>query len=80
MNEIGGGSCRLVCMVLRWTRSYQASNTIKAQIKCIDIVVGDMSDALKKKMKEKIPDYPSKTMGLYTVVLIAVGAKYDLTA
>ena len=39
-----------------------------------------MSDALKKKMKEKIPDDPSKTMGLYTVVLIAVGAKYDLTA
>ena len=59
---------------------YQASNTDKAQIKRIDIVVGDMSDALKKKMKEKIPDDPSKTMGLYTVVLIAVGAKYDLTA
>ena len=59
---------------------YQASHTDKAQIKCIDIVVGDMSDALKKKMKEKIPDDPSKTMGLYTVVLIAVGAKYDLTA
>ena len=51
---------------------YQASHTDKAQIKCIDIVVGDMSDALKK-MKEKIPDDPSKTMGLYTVVLIAVG-------
>ena len=31
-------------------------------------------------MKEKIPDDPSKTMGLYTVVLIAVGAKYDFTA
>ena len=59
---------------------YQASHTDKAQIKCIDIVVGDMSDALKKKIKEKIPDDPSKTMGLYTVVLIAVGAKYDLTA
>lgn len=58
---------------------YQASHTDKAQIKCIDIVVGDMSDDLKKKMKEKIPDDPSKTMGLYTVVLIAVGAKYDLT-
>ena len=59
---------------------YQASHTDKAQIKCIDIVVGDMSDALKKKIKEKIPDDPSKTVGLYTVVLIAVGAKYDLTA
>ena len=41
---------------------YQASHTDKAQIKCIDIVVGDMSDALKKKMKEKIPDDPNKTM------------------
>ena len=51
---------------------YQASHTDKPQIKCIDIVVGDMSDALKKKMKEKIPDDPSKTMGLYTVALIAV--------
>ena len=52
---------------------YQASHTDKAQIlKCIDIVVGDMSAALKKKMKEKIPDDPSKTTGLYTVVLIAV--------
>ena len=59
---------------------YQASHTDKAKIKCIDFVVGDMSDALKKKVKEKIPDDPSKTMGLYTVVLIAVGAKYDLTA
>ena len=47
---------------------YQASHTDKAQIKCIDIVVGDMSDALKKKMKEKIPDDPSKTKGLYTII------------
>lgn len=40
-----------------------------------------MSDDLKKKMfKDKIPDDPSKTMGLYNVVLITVGAKYDLTA
>ena len=52
----------------------------KAEIKCIDIIVGDMSDDLKKKMKDKIPDDPSKTMGIYNVVLIAVGAKYDLTA
>ena len=37
---------------------YQASHTDKAQIKWIDIVVGDMSDALKK-IKEKIPDDPS---------------------
>ena len=59
---------------------YQGSHTDKAEIKCIDIIIGDMSDDLQKKMKDKIPDDPSKTMGLYNVVLIAVGAKYDLTA
>ena len=58
---------------------YQAAHTQKAQIKCIDIVVGDLSDDLKNKVKEKIPDDPTKTMGLYSVVSIAVGAKYDLT-
>ena len=46
---------------------YQAAQTQKAQIKCIDIVVGDMSDDLKIKVKEKIPDDPTKTMGLYSV-------------
>ena len=51
----------------------------EGQIKCIDIVVGDMSDDLKSKVKEKIPEDPTKTMGLYSVVSIAVGAKYDLT-
>ena len=39
---------------------YQAAHTQKAQIKCIDIVVGDMSDDLKNKVKEKIPDDPTK--------------------
>ena len=58
---------------------YQAAHTQKAQIKCSDFVVGDMSDDLKKKVREKIPDDPTKTMGLYNVVSIAVGAKYDLT-
>ena len=38
-----------------------------------------MSDDLKNKVKEKNPDDPTKTMGLYSVVSIAVGAKYDLT-
>jgi endonuclease/exonuclease/phosphatase (EEP) superfamily protein YafD len=61
------------------TTIYQASQTDKAKIKCIDIIVGDMSDDLKKKMKEKIPDDPTKTMGLYNVVSVAVRAKYDLT-
>ena len=58
---------------------YQAAHTQKAQIKCIDIVVKGMSVDLKNKVKEKIPDDPTKTMGLYSVVSVAVGAKYDLT-
>ena len=57
---------------------YQAAHTQKAQIKCIDITVGDMSDDLKNKVKGKIPDDPTKTMGLYNSVSIAVGAIYDL--
>ena len=43
----------------------------------LDTVVGDMSDDLKIKVKEKIPDDPTKTMGLYSVVSVAVGTKYD---
>jgi len=38
-----------------------------------------VSDDLKKQMKNKIPDDPTKTMGLSSVVLIATAAKYDLT-
>ena len=33
----------------------------------------------KKQMKNKIPDDPTKTLGLYSVVSIATEAKYDLT-
>ena len=51
----------------------------KAQIHSIDIVIGDLSDELKEKMKEKIPSDPTKTMGLYSVCSVHVGAKYDLT-
>ena len=58
---------------------FYSTPTEKAQVKCIDLIVGDMSDELKKKMREKIPDDPTKTMGLYTVVAVAVGAKFDLT-
>lgn len=59
---------------------YTLSKTVKAQIKAIDIVIGDISDKLKKQMKQKIPDNPTKTMGLYSVVSVAVDSKYDLTS
>ncbi len=59
---------------------YSLSKGDKAQTKAIDIIIGDISDELKKQMKNKIPDDPTKTMGLYSVVSIATNAKYDLTA
>ena len=59
---------------------YALSKTVKAQIKAIDIAIGDISDKLKKQMKQKIPDNPTKTMGLYSAVSVAVDSKYDLTS
>ena len=41
---------------------YTLSKADKAQIKAVDIIVGDMSDDLKKEMLNKIPDDPAKTM------------------
>ena len=41
---------------------YTLSKADTAQIKAVDIIVGDMSDDLKKQMKNKIPDDPTKTM------------------
>ena len=58
---------------------FALSKTDKAQIKAVDIIVGDVSDDLKKQMTNNIPDDPTKTMGLSSVVLIATAAKYDLT-
>ena len=45
------------------------SKADKAQIQeAVDIIVGDISDELKKQIKIKIPDDPSKTMSLYSLV------------
>ena len=58
---------------------YAKCESDNCQIKAVDIVVGDISDDLKKQMKDKIPNDPTKTMGLYSVTSIATNAKYDLT-
>ena len=58
---------------------FQMSANQKAQIPAIDIVIGDVSEQIKQKMKERIPNDATKTMGLYTDVFVTVGAKYDLT-
>lgn len=39
--------------------------TDKTQVKCIDLTVGDISDDLKKTMREKIPDDPVKIVHLH---------------
>ena len=44
---------------------YTISKTDKAQIKAVDIIVGDISDDLKKQMQNKIPDDPTKTFRVY---------------
>ena len=49
------------------------------QIKAIDIVLGDLSDELKERLRKQIPNDPTKTMGLYSVCGVLKEAKYDLT-
>ena len=39
---------------------YNLSQSEKAQIDAIDVVVGDISDELKHEVKKKVPDDPSK--------------------
>jgi len=56
---------------------YTLSNADKAQIKAVDIVIGGISNDLKKQMKNKIADDPAKAMGLYSVVSVATATKYD---
>jgi len=58
---------------------FNLSQSAKAQIGAIDIVIGDISDELKDEVKKQIPDDPSKTMGLYKKLNITVGSKHYLT-
>ena len=39
---------------------YNLSQSEKAQIDAIDVVIGDISDELKHEVKKKVPDDPSK--------------------
>lgn len=58
---------------------YTFSKNDKGEVKAVDIIVGDISDDLRKQIKSKIPDDPTKTMGLYSVESVAAAAKYDLS-
>lgn len=59
---------------------FQMSTGQKAEVPAIDIVVGDISEDLKEKTRQRIPKDPTKTMGLYSLVYVTVGQKYDLTS
>ena len=54
-------------------------STEKIRVKAIDIVLGDLSEELKERLKKQIPNDPSKTMALYSVCCLLIEAKYDLT-
>ena len=58
---------------------FHKSTNEKVKIKVIDIVLGDLADELKERLKKQIPNDPSKSMGLYSVCSILKDAKYDLT-
>lgn len=58
---------------------FKKSTNEKVQIKAIDIVLGDLSDELKERLKKQIPNGPTKTMGLYSVCRVLKETKYDLT-
>ena len=58
---------------------YSFSKNDKGEVKAVDIIVGDISDDLRKQIKNKIPDDPTKTVGLYSIVSVGNAAKYDLT-
>ena len=52
----------------------------KAVVEAIDIVIGDLKDDVKEKLVTKIPNDPTKTMGLHSALPIVVGGKYDFTS
>jgi len=54
---------------------YTLSKTEKSQIKALDIIVENISDDLKKQMKNKIKDDPTKTTKLCSLVSVATAAK-----
>ena len=58
---------------------FDSSTTVKAIIDACDIIIGDVPDELKEKIKQKIPEDPSRTMRLHSAIAITAGGKYDLT-
>ena len=58
---------------------FNKSTNQKAHTYAVDIIVEDLSDKLKEQIKQKIPNDPTKTMGLYSICAVHVAAKYHLT-
>ena len=58
---------------------FNNSKNEKVCVNAIDVIVADLPDEVKERMKEKIPKEATKTMGLYFVCPVVVGGRYDLT-
>ena len=63
----------------RNVKIFNNSKNQKVNICAVDIITGDLSDELKERMKQQIPNDPTKTMGLFSVCSVHVAAKYALT-
>ena len=59
---------------------FQSSSRDKTIVRAIDLVIGDVKDDVKEKFTKRIPNDPTKTMGLHSNLPIVVGEKYDLTS
>ena len=59
---------------------FQDSKGCEATVEAIDVVIGDLNDHVKEKLLEKIPNDPTKTKGLYSILPIVEGEKYDITS
>ena len=57
---------------------FNNSKNQKVNICAVDIIIGDLSDEVRERMKQKIPSDPTKTMGLFSVCSVHVAVKYDL--
>ena len=61
------------------TLIYWAAETTKAEIKCINKVVENVTPEFRDSLLEKVPTDPKRTFQLYTVIQIGINLRYDVT-
>ncbi|XP_069109878.1 uncharacterized protein [Argopecten irradians] len=62
------------------TDMFDRSAGVKVQIPSLDTVNGDFSKSVKERLVQALPCDVSKTAGLMTIVPVAVGMVYEVTA